>query len=95
MKVLISKVILIIPHSSSLKEKRRVLKALKDRIWSRFRASISEVAEHNSHQKAVLGLTYVSNEKIMLESVMNKIVEFIEASFPGLLHDYEYTIENY
>jgi uncharacterized protein YlxP (DUF503 family) len=45
--------------------------------------------------KAVLGLVYVSNDKPLLESVMNKIVNLVETSYPGLLHTYEYTIEYY
>ena len=95
MKVLISKIVLVIPHSDSLKDKRMVLKSVKDRVWSKFRASIAEVEDHDSRQRAVLGLSFVSNDASLLESVMNKTVELIEAGFPGILHDYEHTIEHY
>jgi len=95
MKVLVAKLVLVIPYSTSLKDKRRVLRGIKDRIWSKFRASVSEVEEQNSIQKAVLGVVYISNEKPILESVMNKIVDLVEATHPGLLHHYEYTVEQY
>ncbi len=95
MKILVAKVVLVIPYSTSLKDKRRVLRGIKDRIWSKFRASVSEVEEQNSIQKAVLGVVYISNEKRILESVMNKIVDLVEATHPGLLHHYEYTVEQY
>ncbi len=95
MKVLVLKIALLIPYSNSLKEKRRVVKALKDRIWVKFRASISEIDDHNSTKKAVLGIVYVSNDKVILDSIMNKIINLIEDNYPGMLHDYEYTVENY
>jgi uncharacterized protein YlxP (DUF503 family) len=95
MKVLVSKIVLVIPHSASLKDKRMVLKSIKDRVWSKFRASIAEVDEHDSRQRAVLGLSFVSNDASLLESVMNKTVALIEDGFPGILHDYEHMIEHY
>ncbi len=95
MKVLVSKIILVIPQSGSLKDKRMVLKSIKDRVWSKFRASIAEVDDHDSRQRAVLGLSFVSNDASLLESVMNKTVELIEAGFPGILYDFEHTIEHY
>jgi hypothetical protein len=95
MKVLVSRIVLVIPHSASLKDKRMVLKSIKDRVWSKFRASIAEVDELESRQRAVLGLSFVSNDASLLESVMNKTVELIEAGFPGILHDYEHTVEHY
>ena len=95
MKVLVSKITLVIPYSYSLKDKRRVIRALKDRVWSKFRASISEIEEQNSLQKAVLGTVYVSNDKELLDAIMNKILNLIETSYPGILYDYIYTVETY
>lgn len=95
MKILILKVILVIHSSTSLKDKRRIVRGIKDRIWSKFRASISEIEEHDSIQRAILGIVYVSNEKNILDSIMNKIINLVETTYPGILHDYEHTVENY
>ena len=95
MKILILRVTIIIHGAVSLKDKRRVIRAIKDRIWSKFRASISEIAEHDVKQKAVLGIVYISNEKNLLERIMNKMINLIDESFPGMLGDYEYTVEHY
>jgi uncharacterized protein YlxP (DUF503 family) len=95
MKVLILKVILYIPYSESLKDKRSVVKALKDRIWKKFRASISETDALDSKKEAVLGIVYTSNNSTLLEKVMNQIIDLIEESYPGLLHDHNYLIEHY
>jgi len=95
MKVLVSRIELHIPYASSLKDKRRVVRALKDKIWTKFRVSIAEVDGQDSRQVAVLGLCYVSNDSSLLESIMNKIVKFVEDAFPGLLHTYNYHVEHY
>ena len=95
MKILVLRVTIIIPYSSSLKDKRRVIRGIKDRIWSKFRASISEIEDQDVKQKAVLGIVYVSNEKALLERIMSKMIDLIDESWPGMLNDYEYTVEHY
>jgi uncharacterized protein YlxP (DUF503 family) len=42
-----------IPHARSLKDKRRVVQKLRDRVRSRFDVSIAEVGAQNLHQRAV------------------------------------------
>jgi uncharacterized protein len=59
---------LLIPHSQSLKEKRRALRALKDRIRSRFNASVAEVAYQNKWQRAALAVCLVGSDKHYLQS---------------------------
>ncbi len=95
MKVLVTKIVLIIPFSNSLKDKRRVIKALKDRIWSKFRVSIAEIDEHDTIRKAVMGLTCVSKDKHILDTMINRIIDLIETTYPGVLYTYEHTVENY
>lgn len=95
MKILVMRVVVSVPYSRSLKEKRSVVKAIKDRVWRKFRASIAEVDTQNSLQTAVLGICYVSNDKTLLESINSKIVNFIDDSFPGLLEDTHHIIEDY
>ena len=95
MKILVSKIVLVIPFSNSLKDKRRVVKALKDRIWSKFRASIAEIDEHNTIQTAVLGIACVSKDKYILDTMINKIIDLIDTTYPGVLCNYEHTVENY
>lgn len=95
MKVLVSKIVLVIPFSNSLKDKRRVVKSLKDRIWSKFRASIAEIDEHDTIRKAVLGITCVSKDKHILDSMINGIIDLIDTTYPGILHECEHHVENY
>ena len=71
------KVRLRIPDSHSLKEKRRVVKSIKDRLKSRFNISVSEVDALDSLQIAVLGVAAVSNDKRFVESILSQVLNHI------------------
>ncbi|MFH0801537.1 MAG: DUF503 domain-containing protein [bacterium] len=64
---------------NSLKEKRHIVKKLKDRILNKFDVSIAEVAEQDLWQKSVLGVAFVSGDKTMVESVLQKVISSVES----------------
>lgn len=65
---------LFIPSSQSLKEKRRVIKSIKDRIRHRFNVSIAEVDGQDTWQRARLGVSMIHNDKGIIESVFQGIL---------------------
>ena len=67
MHVLLIQLKLIIPNAHSLKEKRREIKSLKDRISSRFNASVAEVDMLDSWQNSVIGVCLISIDKSYLD----------------------------
>lgn len=73
----ICRIELFIPDSRSLKQKRQVMKALKDRIKSRFNASIAEVDYLDLWQRATLGVAIVSNETQYIERTVAHILNLI------------------
>jgi len=81
MFVAIGQIELFIPESGSLKSKRFVLKSLKTKIRNRFNVSIAEVDNNEKWQRSTFGLSTVSNDKKMAESVLNKIIDFIENDY--------------
>jgi uncharacterized protein YlxP (DUF503 family) len=81
------KCIIELPGISSIKEKRRIVNSLKDRIFHKYKVSISEVDLHDSLSFTQLGVAIVSNSKEFGEKVMNKILLFIEENVPGRLVD--------
>ena len=89
MHVGICKVFLTIPESHSLKQKRRVVKSIIDRVKHRFNIAIAEVEALDAHQRAVLGVVSVSNDLRHLNSVLSKVVNFIEGNGLAELTDYE------
>jgi len=62
----------------SLKEKRFVVKSLKDRIFHRFKVSIAEIDDFDLWQKASIGIAMISSSKVMIERTFTKIDTFIE-----------------
>ena len=54
----------------SLKDKRRVLKSLKDRLHQRFNVSAAEVDHHDAWQRAALACSVVSTERRHAEAVL-------------------------
>lgn len=79
---------LVIPYSSSLKEKRMVLKSLFQRVKNNFNVSIAEVEHNDFWQKSMIGVSMVGNEKPYVESVLSKVVDFVRKSNGVELADY-------
>lgn len=60
----------------SLKEKRKVLKSLKDRL-SKMNISVSEVDDQDKWQAATLGIAVVSNDAGFINSVIDRITNIL------------------
>ena len=80
---------LYLGQSQSLKDKRQVIKSLKDRIGNAFNVSVAEVADQNLWQKATLGFAVVSNQTRHANEVLSKVVNFIERDYSIELIDYQ------
>ncbi|MCZ6550150.1 MAG: DUF503 domain-containing protein [candidate division NC10 bacterium] len=76
------------PHTSSLKGKRQILRSIKDRVHSRFNVSIAEVGYLEEWQRATLAVACVSNEAKMVDEMLNKVVNLVEGHGLALLVDY-------
>ncbi|OGE23569.1 MAG: hypothetical protein A3J42_09490 [Candidatus Dadabacteria bacterium RIFCSPHIGHO2_12_FULL_53_21] len=65
----------------SLKAKRQTLKSLIQRIKSRFNnVSVSEVGSNDLWQKATIGISFVGNESRFVNSVLDRVTQFIEST---------------
>ncbi len=77
MVVGILQVELMIDDSRSLKDKRRVVAAIKERLHRLFQVSVAEVDRLDNHSVAVLGITMAANDvahcQSVLDSVLNKL----------------------
>src|SRR3974377_1317097 len=67
-----------IPHARSLKDKRRVVLKFRDRVRSRFDVSIAEVAAQDLHQRAVFGVSVVSSDSAVCDSVLEQVARAAE-----------------
>lgn len=80
---------LSIPDAMSLKDKRRVVKSLKDRIAHAHNVSIAEVGALDEHRRSILGLVMVSNDKGYVEGALSKLVDFVRMVPQANLIDYQ------
>jgi uncharacterized protein YlxP (DUF503 family) len=77
MTVGIARLTLFLPEAHSLKEKRMVLRRVKDRAQQKFNLSIAEVGENDLWQRAVLGIAVVGNGRRFVESALDEIIRFV------------------
>jgi uncharacterized protein YlxP (DUF503 family) len=68
-----------VPASRGLKEKRKVIKSLIDRIHHRFRVSIAETDYHDLHQRAEISIAAIGQNHQDGERMMSSIRELIES----------------
>ena len=68
---------LSIGDAMSLKDKRRVVKSLKDRIAHGHNVSIAEVGALDAHRRSILGIAMVSNDRAYVEGALSKLVDFV------------------
>ena len=69
---------LLVPWARSLKDKRSAVRGLKDRLRSRFNASVAEVDYQDKWQRAVLAVCVLGNDKRQLESDMSRVRQLCE-----------------
>jgi uncharacterized protein YlxP (DUF503 family) len=77
MTVAIARITLVIASAQSLKDKRSVVKRLKDQVRQKFNVSIAEVDAHDNWQRAVLGLTLVGSDRRFAESAVDEVLRFV------------------
>jgi uncharacterized protein YlxP (DUF503 family) len=80
---------LSVGDAMSLKDKRRVVKSLKDRIIRRHNVSIAEVAALDEHRRAILGLAMVGNDSRYVQGALSKLVDFVKTVPSVSLEDYQ------
>lgn len=86
---------LLAPQCHSLKEKRSVIRKIKDRTRARFHLSLSEVGAQNTWQRVVLGFALVGSDRSVVEIGLGDVVSSIEAMGLASLAEVEREILNY
>lgn len=64
-----------IEGATSLKDKRRVVRSIKDRLHREHQVSVAEVDTLENMAIATLGITMASNEVTYCQSVMDKLID--------------------
>ena len=69
---------IFIPEARSLKDKRQVLRRVKDRIKSGYNVSYAEIDYHDKWQRCVLGLVSVGVKRADVDNRLDSILRMIE-----------------
>ncbi len=69
---------IILYDSGSLKDRRRILKSITQRIRNKFNVSVSEVGEGDKWQTASIGFSTVSNSAAQVDRVLYEVIRFVE-----------------
>jgi uncharacterized protein len=64
-----------IPDAQSLKDKRQVLRSLKDQLRRDFNVAVAELEHHDTWQRSVVGIVTISNEEKHLREVLEKVLD--------------------
>lgn len=64
--------------STSLKEKRGVVRSISQRVRNRFSVSVAEVGGQGTWTRAILGVATVGSDAVVVRRVLDQVVDFVE-----------------
>ncbi|MCH7737334.1 MAG: DUF503 domain-containing protein [Chloroflexi bacterium] len=86
----VCRIMLHLPDSASLKDKRQVARSLSTRIRNKFNVAVAEVEDQDLWQRLTLAVCCVSTDPAHANEMISKVVAFVEESRRDLeLLDYQ------
>ena len=79
---------LLIPGAQSLKDKRRIIKSLKERLRNRYNCSVAEIEFQDMWQRSRVAACIVGNDVRHVNSQLSNVVAYVEANSAAELADY-------
>ena len=83
---------LTIDGSESLKDKRRVIASLKDRLHREHQVSVAEVAQQDNRRVARLGIALAAGDVPYCQSVLDRILDKVQMHRQCVLSDHSVEI---
>lgn len=74
-----------VESSHSLKEKRHVVKSLKDRLRQRFNVAVAEIDGLDSWQRATVAAVTVSADRVRAEQLLQAVEGYAATQLGGAL----------
>jgi uncharacterized protein YlxP (DUF503 family) len=71
-----------IPHAQSLKDKRMIVRRVKDRLRSKFNVAVAEVDHQDVWQRSQLSVVTVGPDEAYLSQMLQHALEETERSVP-------------
>jgi uncharacterized protein len=77
-----------LPYAHSLKEKRAVLRKIRDRLRARFNVAVAELDQQDVWQHATLGIVSISGSREVLDSAFRQVLAEAERILGDDVADY-------
>ena len=74
-----------IDHAHSLKEKRHVVKSLRERLRGKFNVSVSEIEDQELHNSAVIAAAVVSPSRDFASQILRAVEDEAESQLGPML----------
>jgi uncharacterized protein YlxP (DUF503 family) len=71
-----------VPHAQSLKDKRMVVRSVKDRLRSKFNVAVAETDHQDLWQRAQLSAVTVGSDEAYLNQLLHLALEEAERTAP-------------
>lgn len=78
-----------LPGAQSLKDKRAVVRALKDRVRNRVQAAVAEVDHQDLWQRAALGVAVVSGDSAQIGEMLQSVRNVVDGELAAQVLDWE------
>ena len=78
----------------SLKGKRKIIKSIINQLRNHFNVSVAEVGSNDVHQRAQIGFSLVGNNKSLVNSKMDKLINLADGLGLAEMIDTEMEIIN-
>jgi len=85
----IVRVELHLPGCASLKDKRSIVRGLKDRIRARLHAAVAEVEFQDLWQRAALGVAVVSGESGHVDEMLQSVRQLVDGTWGAEVIDWQ------
>ena len=81
-----------IPYAASLKDKRRVVKSMKDRIRRNFNVSIAEIDDLEEWTRATLCAVMAGRDVAYINGALDKLINALDSERDATLADHQLEI---
>lgn len=78
-----------LPGCTSLKDKRSIVRSLKDRLRTRLHAAVAEVEYQDLWQRAALGVAVVSGESHQVVEQLQSVRQMVDGTYGAELIDWQ------
>ncbi len=82
-----------LPGAQSLKDKRQVVRSLKERLHERVRAAVAEVEYQELWQRAALGIAVVAADGAHVRELLNSGSQIVDQYLQAQVLDWQETLQ--